>query len=86
MLSRCFLGHTPLNIPNGISTGSAIFAQLTAESLYFPQNCPFKRGSGPPSNTWFLGPTRVHNPNIISTSSAVFAGLTIMTDRQTEVK
>ena len=60
-------------------------------SLYFtmgrpfpPQNCPFRWGSGPPSNTWFLGSTRVHNPNGITISSAVFAWLTSVTDRQTD--
>jgi len=63
--------------------GSAIFAQLTAESLYFktgrpfsPQNCPFLWGISTLSNTWFLRPTWVLNPNGISISSAVFAQLT----------
>jgi len=37
-----------------------------------PQNCPFARGSGLPSNTCFLGPTRVHIPNGLSNGSAVF--------------
>jgi len=31
----CFLGPTRVSIPNDISTSSAVFAQLTAESLYF---------------------------------------------------
>jgi len=33
--NACFLiGLTPLSIPKGISIGSAVFAQLTAESFY----------------------------------------------------
>ena len=42
---------------NHKSTGSAVFAQVTAVSLYFtmgapfPQNCPFPRGIWTPSNT-----------------------------------
>jgi len=30
--NTCFLGPTPLRIPNGISIASAVFAQLTADS------------------------------------------------------
>jgi len=43
-----FLGSTGLNVPNGISVGSVVFAQVTAEcpytlrwALLFPQNYPF---------------------------------------------
>jgi len=65
--NACFLGPSVVQIPNGISIGSAVFAQITAESRYTLQQAahfPFKippslGGSGPPSNTWFLGPTRV---------------------------
>jgi len=32
--NTCFLGPIQIHIPNGISIGSAIFAQLTAESHY----------------------------------------------------
>jgi len=46
-----FLGSTRLSIPNGISIGSAVFAQLTADSSYTlqwapqsPKNCPFPWG------------------------------------------
>jgi len=87
--NTCFFGPIRFHTPNGILTGSAVFAQLTSEGPtmghpFTPQNCPFAWGSRPPSNTtWFLGPTWVHNPNNISIGSAVFAGLTIMTDRQT---
>jgi len=49
--------------------GSAIFAQLMAESPYTLQWAAF-------SNTWLLGPTQVHNSNSISIGSALFAGLT----------
>jgi len=66
----CFLGATPLSIPNGISIGSAVFAQLAADSHNTsqwtsppPKNCQFAKGSGPQSSRRFLEPTRVHNPN-----------------------
>jgi len=43
-----FLGSTGLNVPNGISIGSVVFAQVTAEcpytlqwALLFPQNYLF---------------------------------------------
>jgi len=47
--------------PNGISIGSAVFAEITAECPYTLQwDAPFPKkiapsygGSGPPSNTWF---------------------------------
>jgi len=55
-------------MPNDISIGSAVSAQLTSENPYTLQqaapfslqNCPF--ASGPPSKSWFLGCTRVYNP------------------------
>ena len=60
--NTCFF---PNHIPNSISTGSAVFAQLTAEcptvllyALSPSQNYPLHGGSGPPSNTWFPGPTQ----------------------------
>jgi len=49
-LNLCFLRLTRVHNPNGISIGSAVFAQLTTENPYtlyftmgapFPQNCPF---------------------------------------------
>jgi len=59
-----------LHNPNGISIGSAFFAQMTTECPYTLQwdaPSPLKiaashGGSGPPSNTWFPGPTRVLDP------------------------
>ena len=85
-----FLGPVRADNPNGITIGSAVFAPVIAECLYFtmghpfsPQNCPFPWGSGPQSNTWFPGPTRVVNLNGISVGSAVYAGLTSVTDRPT---
>jgi len=88
----CFLGPTQVHTPNGISIGSAVFAKLTAGSVYtlqwaspFPSKLPLRiGGSGLPSDTWFLGPNQVHNPHGISIGSAVFAKHTIMTDRQTD--
>jgi len=71
----CFLGPTWVHILNSISTGSAAFAQLTAECLYTLQlGCPFPpqtfaRWILAPSNTWFLGLSQVHIPNGISISS-----------------
>jgi len=84
-----FLGLIRAHNPNGISIGSAVFAQ-TAECPYTlqwdalaPQNCPFSWGIWTQSNTQFSGPTRVLNPNGISIGSDVFAGLTSVTDQQT---
>jgi len=54
--NTCFLGPTRIHIPNGISIGSAIFAQLTAERLYTlqwaappPSNLPLSRGDVDPN-------------------------------------
>jgi len=53
-----------VHIANGILTGTAIFAQLTAETLYTlqwaalpPQIAPVHREIWIPCNTWFPGPT-----------------------------
>jgi len=75
--------------PYSISTGSAIFAQKTAECPYAlqwaapsppPENCPFPWEDVDPQ----LGSTQVLNPNDILISSAIFAGLTTATDRLTD--
>jgi len=66
----------------GITTASAVFAHDCRVSLYFtigrpfppPQNRPFHRRSGPPSNTWLPEPTRVLNPNSMLIGSAVLQG------------
>jgi len=87
-----FLGPVRAGNPNGITIGSAVFAQMTAECPYTlqwaappPSKLPIPmEASGPPSNTWFPAPTRVLNQNAISIGSAVFAGLTSVTDRQTD--
>ena len=60
--NTCFHWPTRVHVPNSISIGSAVFAQLTTEGPYtlqwatpFPlQNCQFAWGSGPP---WFRGST-----------------------------
>jgi len=70
-------------MPNGISIGLTVYAQLTARNPYTLQwvasfglkIAPSHGGSGP-RLTWFLGPTRVLNPNGIWSGSAVFAELT----------
>jgi len=71
------IGPDRAHNPNGITIGSAVFAQVTAECPYtlqwvplFPKIAPSHGGSGPPSNTWFLGPVWAHNPNGISIGSA----------------
>jgi len=84
----CFLGHTRFQILNGVSIGSAVYAQMTAECPYTSQwdvPSPLKiasshGGSEPQSNPSFPGPTPVFNPNGISIGSAVFAGLISVTD------
>jgi len=89
-LNLCFIRPTRIYNPNGISIGSAVFAQMTAEvSLYFtmgrpfpPQNCLFPWGIW--TLIWFPGPTWILNANGISIGSAVFAGLTSVNDRPTE--
>jgi len=60
-----FFEPTRAHNPNGISVGSAVFAQLTKDcrqACPSPKNCPFPwEISEPSSNEWFLGPTRVLN-------------------------
>jgi len=87
-----FLGPVCAHNLNGITIGSAVFTQVTAECPYtLQQNASFPLkislshgGIWTPSNTWFPGPTWVLNPNAISIGSVVFAGLTNVTDRQTD--
>jgi len=40
--NTCFFGPTRVHSPNDISTASAVFAQLTTESLYCPSPSPSK--------------------------------------------
>jgi len=87
-----FLGPIQAHKPNGISIGSAVFTQMTAQCPYtlqwdapYPLKiAPSHGGSGLPSNIWFPGSTRVLNANGISIGSAVLAWLTSVTDRQTD--
>ena len=88
----CFLRPTRVHNPNAISTGSAIFEQLTAQCPYnlqwvAPTPSPLKivpsMGIWIPSNTWFLETNRVLNPNGILISRDIFAGLTTVTGGQT---
>jgi len=65
----CFLGPIRFLNPNGISIGSAAFAQLTAERPYIlhgpsfhPLKLPLPTGICTLSNTWFLGPTPSPQP------------------------
>ena len=70
IFNTCFLEPTRVHNPNGISIGSAVFPQLTAEFRIVP---PHGSVWTPPSNTCLIRPTRVHNQNGISIDSAVFA-------------
>jgi len=87
-----FTGTNPANNPNGISIGSAVFAQMVAECPYTlqweapsPSKLPLSTGDLDANlDAWFLGPTWVLNSNSISIGSAVFAGLTSVTDRPTD--
>ena len=77
-------GPTQIHTLNGISTGSAVFAQLMVECPYtlqwdapFPSKLPVRMEDiHPPANTCFLRPTPLRIPNGISIGSAVFAQLT----------
>jgi len=65
--NTCFLGPTRVHVPNGVSIGSVVFPQLTAERPYTlqcaalsPSKLPLHmEQSGPPSNTVHdsLGPS-----------------------------
>ena len=79
---------TRLSIPNCISLGTAVLAQLTIlynGRSFSPIKLPLRVvGFEPPSSTWFREPTRVHILNDISNGSSVLAGLTTVTDRPTD--
>jgi len=67
--------------PNGISIGSAVFAQMIAE---FPYTLQWDTLSPLKVPLKFPRPTQVLNPNGISIGSAVSAALTSVTDRLTK--
>jgi len=85
--NTCFFGPTQVQIPNGISISSAVFAQLMAGSHYTlqqaalpPSKLPLPMGDMNPHliydsldpPVWrFLGPSTVLNPNGISSTSAI---------------
>jgi len=79
--------------PNGISIGSAVFAQMTAQCAYTlqwdasspPQNCPFPWGNWTTSNTWFPGPTWVLNQTASRSVQPFLQGsLVWQTDKPTD--
>ena len=84
--NTCFLGPVLVHMLNGISIGSAVSAQLTAESPYtlvtlqwaalFPQNCPFAWRDLGPHLLIVPWAHHVNMPNGISIGSAVFAQIT----------
>ena len=96
--NTCFLEPIRVHNPNGISIGSAVFAQLMAGSPYTYTVGRLPLRIAPCA--WgiltmgyldpylcFLGLTRVHNPNGISIGSAVFCRAhdrDRQTDRQTD--
>jgi len=82
-LNLCILRPTRVHNRNGKWIGSAVFAQLTAESVHTLQWAPLSTRIalspgvyGLPCNTWCFGPMRAHNPNGTSIGSAVFAQMT----------
>jgi len=90
--NTCFLRPTPLRIPNGISIGSAVFAQLTAASPYtLPWAAPFPLkiahadgGRRPGLIHGCLGPPESTSSTTRRAVPLFFARLTIVTDRQTD--
>jgi len=64
----------PTSISNGISIGSAVFAQLMEDSPYPLQwaQIAYSYGSSSLPSTWFLWPTLVHNTKGISIGSTTF--------------
>jgi len=94
LIFTCFLGRTRVQISNGISIGSAVFALLTADSRYTLQRAALSPLKLPlPIGDWnshlthgSLGPPESSiSPNGISIGSVVFARLTLrQTDRQTD--
>jgi len=85
-----FLEPTRILNPNGISIGSAVYAQLTAVSLYFTVGRPFPIKIAPsygdldPHLYGVLWPTRVLKSNGVWIGSAIFWGLTMVIDQQTD--
>ena len=78
-LKLFFLWPTRVHNPNSKSIGSAVSAQLTAESpctLQWATLSPKIAPSHWGSDSWFLGPVQAHNPNGIMIRSAVFAQVT----------
>ena len=75
--NTCCLGLTRVHKTNGISTDSAVFTQLTAESIYFTMGHPFLplKSSKPSLHMGFLGPTK---------STTQTTGLTTVIVRQTD--
>ena len=77
-----FFQPIPAHNPNGISIGSAVFAQLTTECHYaLQQAAPFPLITTPSHGeadlkTRFFRPIPAHNPNAISIGSAVLAQMT----------
>ena len=93
LCSTCFLGPSQVHNPNGISIGSAIFAQLIAVSLCCTICCPFPPSNYPfPWEIWtpflprFFRLICALNPNGISITPAVFAGFISVTNRPTHLQ
>jgi len=73
----CVLLPTRVHNSKGKLIGSAVFAQLMAESPYSLQWAPLfsiidlPMGELDPSKTWFLGPIQAHNPNGVAGLTSV---------------
>jgi len=86
--NTCFLVPTRVQIPNGISIGSAVFAQLTAERHCFTMGHPSLSKLPVPMGIWThlihgsLGPPKssIQTDSRFSIGSAVFTGITTVTD------
>jgi len=90
-----YLVHSSLGLQqsaNGISISSAVFAQLTPESLFFtmgrpfsPQNCHFTWGDLDPCLICCsLGPPKSTSQTASGSVQLLFAGFTIVTDSPTD--
>jgi len=86
--NTCFLGPTQVQIPNAISIGSAVFAQLMPDSHYtlqratpFPsRNCTFQWGNlNPHLIHGSMGPPKSSSQTASRSVQQFFAGLTSVT-------
>jgi len=76
-LNLCILRPTRVHNRNGKWTGSAVFAQLTTESVYTSQLATLSTRIAPShGGSGCFRPMRAHNPNGTSIGSVIFAQMT----------